>query len=135
MGNARYTKDVEDFIDKIVLDEKVLERIDRIGIKGTKVVCIKKCHLMSTKSYDNFREYLENRKKEIYAFNEGEIYEVKKTQNDVIHIDGYAFELLDLKDCPDNHLSKRYPYVFDIFRTLSEDVALTREENINEILN
>ena len=135
MGNARYTQDVEDFIDKIVLDEKVLERIDRIGIQGTKVVCIKKCHLMSQKSYNNFREYLKNRKKEVYAFNEGEIYEVKKTQNDIIHIDGYAFELFDMKDCPDNFMIKRYPYVFDVFRTVSEDMALTREENINEILS
>lgn len=134
MGNARYSKQIEDLIDEAIQDEKVLERIDKLT-KGTKLVCIKKCHLMSPKTYNNFREYLENRKKEEYYFEEGKIYEVKATQNDCIHIFGengsvLSFELLDIK-----RERERFPYIFNHFMLESEWLGLQREEKINEIIN
>jgi hypothetical protein len=134
MGNARYSKQIEDLIDEAVQDEKVLERIDKLT-KGTKLVCIKKCGLMSPKTYNNFREYLKNRKKEEYFFEEGKIYEVKITQNDCVHIFGengsvISFELLDIK-----RERERYPYIFNHFMLESEWLGLQREEKINEIIN
>ena len=134
MGNARYSKQIEDLIDEAIQDEKVLERIDKLT-KGTKLVCIKKSHLMSPKTYNNFREYLENRKKEEYYFNEYKVYEVKTTQNDCIHIFGengsvLSFELLDIK-----RERERFPYIFNHFMLESEWLGLQREEKINEIIN
>ena len=134
-GNPRYSQETENYIDKVISDESILARIDRLAIKGTKVVCIKTSNLVPPKNYDNFREFLEKRKLESYAFVEGEIYEVERIYNEVVYINRYPFELLNMKDCPDMHMVDRYPYVFDVFRTVSEDMALTREENINEILS
>jgi hypothetical protein len=134
MGNARYSKQIEDLIDEAVQDEKVLERIDKLT-KGAKLVCIKKCGLMSPKTYNNFREYLENRKKEEYFFEEGKIYEVNTIQNDYIYITSesgarLSFELLDIQ-----RERERYPYIFNHFMLESEWLGLQREEKINEIIN
>ncbi len=133
MGNARYSKEIEQLIDEAVQDGKVLERIDKLT-KGAKLVCIKKCHLMSPKTYNNFREFLENRKKEEYFFEEGKVYEVKTIQNDCIHILAenavISFELLDIR-----RERERYPYVFNHFMLESEWLGLQRDENINSILN
>ena len=90
---------------------------------------------MSPKTYNNFREYLENRKKEEYYFNEYKVYEVKTTQNDCIHIFGengsvLSFELLDIK-----RERERFPYIFNHFMLESEWLGLQREEKINEIIN
>ena len=134
MGNARYSKEIEQLIDKAVQDEKVLERIDKLT-KGAKLVCIKKCSLMSPKTYNNFREYIEHRKKEEYLFEEGKGYEVDVIQNDCIIIKSkngarLSFELLDIQ-----RERERYPYIFNHFMLESEWLGLQRDENINSILN
>jgi hypothetical protein len=134
MGNARYSKEIEDIIDKAIQDEKVLERIDKLT-KGTKLVCIKRHSLIPPKTYNNFREFLENRKKEKYFFEEGKVYEVDIIQNDYIYITSdtgarLSFELLDIR-----RERERYPYIFDHFMLESEWLGLQRDENINSILN
>ena len=117
-------------IDRIIKDEAFLERVDRISIIGTKLICIKNSGIVR-KNYDNFREYLGNYHNFTYEFIEGNTYEVKKVKNDKIIIGSNfingEFSLISKGMFSD--------YVFDIFRTLSEDTALTREQNINNILD
>ena len=123
----------EQAIDRIIKDEVLLQRIDRISIQGTKLICIKNSGKVR-ENYDNFREYLGNYHNFTYEFIEGTIYEVKKVKNDRIiigaafngHING-EFSLISKNMFND--------YVFDIFRTVSENTALTREENINNIID
>ena len=123
----------EQIIDRIIKDEVFLQRIDRISTPGTKLICIKNSGRIK-ENYDNFREYLENYYNFTYEFVEGTIYEVRKIRNDKVII-GAAFN---------GHINGEFSliaknmfcdYIFDIFRTIPEDIALTREENINNIID
>lgn len=109
----------------ILKNKALLERIDRISIPGTKLICIKNTEKVR-KDYYNFREFAENYDKFSYKFIEGNIYEVERVKNDIITINNTEFYFVRSSTFAEN--------VFDIFRTLSEDIALHREKNINDII-
>ena len=131
MGQAKYSKEKEDFIDQV--SEKELERIDQLTV-GAKLVCIKNCHEIN-KTYDNIRDFINNRKKTFYHFNEGETATVNRLANDIAYVDNYSFNLLDYGKV--DLQTKKYldKYIFEVFMLESEYIALQRENQINSILH
>lgn len=132
MGQTFYSEETEKIIDELILNQDIIERIEKVAFKGAKVVCIKDAYKKAPPQSDNFSDYLERRKKSYYSFKEGKTYEVERVFDDKVIIKGNIFNLLDLPNI--NRFNNEDKYIFNVFITEGESIANKRNEQINQIL-
>lgn len=119
----------ETFSDKVALD-----RINRISKTGTKLICVKNTCLDDYPDYDNFAEFIENKDKVSYLFEEGDICEVSYIRNEYINVSTKKKgSTKEQRFCVIPNYDSTY-YIFDVFKTQAEITSLHRDSQINNVL-